>query len=77
MGVYVNMKNIIEVIGGEEKLAEELPELDIRGVMETYRAIPKTADEIRFVERLTRKQSCGRWRDMQGRSVMSTGLRGA
>jgi uncharacterized protein (TIGR01319 family) len=54
LGVYVNMKNIIEVIG-EEKLAEELKDLDIKAILETYKAIPKTPEEIRFVERLTRE----------------------
>jgi uncharacterized protein (TIGR01319 family) len=55
LGVYVNMKNIIEVIGGEEKLAEELPGLDIQKVIETYQAIPKSPEEIRFVERLAKE----------------------
>ncbi len=54
LGVYVNMKNIIGAIG-EEKLAEELSGLDIKQVMETYKAIPKTPDEVRFVERLTKE----------------------
>ncbi len=54
LGVYVNMKNIIEVIG-EKKLAEELSDLDIKQIMETYKAIPKTAEEIRFVERLAKE----------------------
>lgn len=55
LGVYVNMKNIIEVLGGEAKLAEELPGLDIQKIMETYKAIPANADEIRFVERLAKE----------------------
>jgi uncharacterized protein (TIGR01319 family) len=55
LGVYVNMKNIIEVLGGEAKLAEELPGLDIHKIMETYKAIPANADEIRFVERLAKE----------------------
>lgn len=54
LGVYVNMKNIVEVIG-KEKLAEELNGLDLDRIMETYKAIPKTAEEIRFVERLTKE----------------------
>lgn len=54
LGVYVNMKNIIEVIG-EDKLAEELSGLNLRQVMETYKAIPKTPEEVRFVERLTKE----------------------
>jgi uncharacterized protein (TIGR01319 family) len=55
LGVYVNMKNIIEAIGGEEKLAEELNGMDVGKIMETYKAIPKTSDEIRFVERLAKE----------------------
>ena len=54
LGVYVNMKNIVEMIG-EETLTKELSGLDIRRVMETYKAIPKTPDEIRFVERLAKE----------------------
>lgn len=55
LGVYVNMKNIIEIIGGEEKLADELAGLDVKRVMESYKAIPKTPDEVRFVERLAKE----------------------
>ena len=54
LGVYVNMNNIIEVIG-ESKLAEELADLDLAKIKETYKAIPKTDEEIRFVERLTKE----------------------
>lgn len=53
LGVYVNMKNIVELIG-KEKLAEEL-EMDIDAVMERYHAIPKDEEEFRFVERLTKE----------------------
>lgn len=52
LGVYVNMNNIINLIG-KEKLAEELNGLDLEDIMETYKAIPKTDEEKRFVERLT------------------------
>ena len=55
LGVYVNMKNIIDVIGGEEKLAMELPGLDVEEIVKNYPAIPKTQDEIRFVERLVKE----------------------
>ena len=54
LGVYINMGNIIEIIG-KDKLADELdfdPE-KIDRILETYRAVPVTEDEIRFVERLT------------------------
>ena len=54
LGVYVNMNNIIEVIG-ESKLAEELADLDLAKIKETYKAIPITDEEIRFVERLTKE----------------------
>lgn len=55
LGVYVNMKNIIEVMGGVEKLKSELEGLDVEKVMESYKAIPKTPEEVRFVERLTKE----------------------
>ena len=54
LGVYVNMKNIMEVIG-EEKLAEELSDLNIPQILKTYKAIPKTPEEVRFVERLAKE----------------------
>jgi uncharacterized protein (TIGR01319 family) len=54
LGVYVNMNNIIEVIG-ESRLAEELADLDLAKIKESYQAIPKTPDEIRFVERLAKE----------------------
>ena len=53
LGVYVNMKNIVSIIGKEE-LTKEL-DLDIDSVMEGYKAVPVTEDEFRFVERLTRE----------------------
>lgn len=51
LGVYVNMPNIVEMIGKEE-IAQELG-IDIDHVMAKYKAIPKDKDEIKFVERLT------------------------
>lgn len=53
LGVFVNMGNIIERIG-KEKLQAELS-LNIDQMMEEYRAIPKTSDQIKFVERLTQE----------------------
>jgi uncharacterized protein (TIGR01319 family) len=50
LGVYVNMENIIGAMGGKEQLEKQLPGLDVEGVMASYRAIPKTPDEFRFVE---------------------------
>lgn len=55
LGVYVNMKNIIEVIGGVKKLKIELEGLDVEKVMESYKAIPETPEEVRLVERLTKE----------------------
>lgn len=51
LGVYVNMKNVVERIG-IEKLSEELG-FDINEVIEDYKPIPETDKEIKFVERLT------------------------
>ncbi len=53
LGVYVNMKNIVQIIG-EDKLKEELG-IDVEKVMEEYVAIPKNENEIKFVERLTKE----------------------
>jgi uncharacterized protein (TIGR01319 family) len=55
LGVYVNMRNVIKELGGEDRLAVELDGMDIEKVMESYLAIPKTPDEIRFVECLARE----------------------
>ncbi|MEG2757049.1 MAG: GlmL-related ornithine degradation protein [Anaerovoracaceae bacterium] len=54
LGVYVNKMKVIESIG-EEKLREDLPDLDIDKILESYVAIPKTPEEVRFVERLTKE----------------------
>ncbi|SES73010.1 conserved hypothetical protein [Natronincola peptidivorans] len=51
LGVFVNMLNIVEIIG-KEKLYKEM-ELNIDKIVETYSPIPKTSEEIAFVERLT------------------------
>lgn len=51
LGVYVNMPNIVNVLG-KDKLKEEL-NIDIDKIMSEYKAIPKNEDEIKFVERLT------------------------
>jgi uncharacterized protein (TIGR01319 family) len=55
LGVYVNMKNIIEVLGGAEKLKSELDGLDVEKVMESYKAIPKTPEEVGLWSALRRK----------------------
>lgn len=53
LGVYVNMKNIVEVIG-KENLQSELS-IDIDAVIDNYPPIPKSKEEILFVERLTKE----------------------
>ncbi|OPJ56791.1 GlmL-related ornithine degradation protein [Alkalithermobacter paradoxus] len=53
LGVYVNMKNIVDLIG-LEKLEQELGS-NIQNLINNHKPIPKTDDEIRFVERLTKE----------------------
>lgn len=54
LGVYVNMLNIVDLIG-EEKLVKQLdlPEDMVRELIETHIPIPKSEDQFKFVERLT------------------------
>ena len=54
LSVYVNMKNIVNLIG-KENLQEELIDVDVEEVMSNYLAIPKTPQQIKFVERLTKE----------------------
>ncbi|GLI55518.1 ornithine aminomutase [Propionigenium maris DSM 9537] len=54
LGVYVNMENIVGMIGREklgEKLALTVDKLE--ELMLEYKAIPKTKKELEFVEKLT------------------------
>lgn len=53
LGVYVNMHNIVDIIGAE-KLEQELG-FPLPNVMDGYKAVPVSPEEIRFVERLTRE----------------------
>ena len=53
LGVYVNVKNIVNLIG-EDKIKEEL-EIDIEAIMDSYKPVPETEDEIKFVERLAKE----------------------
>ena len=53
LGVYVNMDNVIDLIG--EDLMETELGFSIRGIREKYRAVPETDEEIKFVEMLARK----------------------
>lgn len=56
LGVYVNRMKVIESIG-EEKLREacEKMGIDLDKTLESYVAIPKTEDEVKLVERLTKE----------------------
>lgn len=56
LGVYVNRMKVIESIG-EEKLRAECEKMgiDLDKTLESYVAIPKTEDEIKLVERLTKE----------------------
>lgn len=57
LGVYVNRMKVIESIG-EEKLRKECEEtlnIDLDETLKTYVAIPKSPDEIKLVERLTKE----------------------
>ncbi|MDO4720077.1 MAG: GlmL-related ornithine degradation protein [Peptostreptococcaceae bacterium] len=81
LGVFVNMPNIVNVIG-KENIERELG-LDIDRIMTEYRAIPKNNDEKRFVERLTLEavikaveRHAGRIRNVygpSGRSALAEG----
>jgi uncharacterized protein (TIGR01319 family) len=53
LGVYVNMQNIIEIIG-KEKLEEELG-FSVDAVTASYKAVPETEQEFRFVQRLAKE----------------------
>ena len=54
LGVYVNMENIVGMIGKEKLGADLALTVDKLGeLMLEYRAIPKTRKELEFVERLT------------------------
>ena len=76
LGVYVNMINIVELIG-KEKLAQDL-EIDmsvLENLIETHVPIPKTPLQVKFVERLTLEaviqsshRHAGAFRDLFGGS---------
>lgn len=74
LGVYVNMKNIVELIGKEE-LAKELDiSIDeLESIIENHSPIPETDTDIRFTEKLTLhavltgiKRHAGRLRHLYG-----------
>jgi uncharacterized protein (TIGR01319 family) len=53
LGVYVNMQNLTDRIG-REKLEAELG-FPLEEVVKSYRQIPKTSQEVQFVERIARE----------------------
>lgn len=72
LGVYVNMRNIVEMIS-KEKLAYELSKSveHLIELIDNHLPIPKTEDQIQFVERLTKeavevssKRHAGGYRDL-------------
>jgi len=72
LGVFVNMKNIVEMITLED-LAKDLSKTDIQvnELIDTHVAIPKTECQFKFVERLTKeavevssKRHAGGYRDL-------------
>ena len=80
LGVYVNRWKVVESIG-EEKLREQCREqgFSMEHALETYRAIPKTEEEVKLVELLTREavvkaaeRHAGRLRHIYGPSGRST-----
>ena len=50
LGMFVNAKNLIDMIGSE-KLANEL-EIDMEAVMASYKPIPETPEQFKLTERL-------------------------
>lgn len=72
LGVYVNMKNIVEMIS-KEQLCRELEYSDdaLDSLIEGHLPIPKSDEQIMFVERLTKeavevsaKRHAGGYRDL-------------
>ena len=56
LGVYVNRMKVIESIGEEQMRKDcEKMGIDLDKTLESYVAIPKTEDEIKLVERLTKE----------------------
>ncbi|HKM28823.1 MAG TPA: GlmL-related ornithine degradation protein, partial [Anaerovoracaceae bacterium] len=56
LGVYVNRMKVIESIGEEQMQKDcEAMGIDLEKTLETYVAIPKTEDEFKLVERLTKE----------------------
>lgn len=56
LGVYINMRNIVELIGRETLMTQlEVDSDTLEGLIDDHVAIPKTPLQIKFVERLTQE----------------------
>ncbi|GAB6108826.1 GlmL-related ornithine degradation protein [Fusibacter bizertensis] len=56
LGVYINMRNIVDLIGIKQLCKDlEMDESKVQELIENHMPIPKTTDQIRFVERLTKE----------------------
>ena len=54
LGVYVNMRNIVEIVGKEELIKElKISIEELEDLIENHKPIPTTASEKEFVEKLT------------------------
>ncbi|WP_026894170.1 GlmL-related ornithine degradation protein [Clostridiisalibacter paucivorans] len=74
LGVYVNMENIVERIGKKD-LAKRMniTEGEVEGLIDNHKPIPKSDDQKRFVEELTKeavitsiRRHAGHFRDLYG-----------
>lgn len=77
LGVYVNMKNVVELIG-KENLQKEL-DIDVDYMIKNHIPIPKTNEQIKFVERLAKEaviratlRHAGQIRNLYGASGKTT-----
>ncbi|NLJ78259.1 MAG: DNA mismatch repair protein MutL [Tissierellia bacterium] len=74
LGVYVNMHNIVSMVGEEELIKElSITDGDLKNMIENYEPIPESEMERDFVEKLTEhavitaiKRHAGRLRDLYG-----------
>ncbi len=56
LGVYINMKNIVELIGKETLQKNlEMDDESLNYIIENHVPIPKTEAQVKFVERLTKE----------------------
>ncbi|MBS4540065.1 glutamate mutase L [Clostridium sp. D2Q-11] len=80
LGVYVNMKNIVERIGLEELVTNlDISSQKLEELIENHKPIPSNEMEKRFVEELTKeavitsvRRHAGKFRDLYGASGKKT-----